>query len=103
MQRQILRRRARAYIRQIQQVRTADELAEVAREMNAWAKHLALEEAARDFDRAYADESSSSSKKRNRTVRDSWDAARVSSAGGVPWEHALITGNKRQQDGQNNS
>ncbi|GAX10385.1 hypothetical protein FisN_3Lh604 [Fistulifera solaris] len=57
IQRQLLRRQARAYIRQIQQGRTADELAEVAREMNAWAKHLAYEEAARDFDRAYADES----------------------------------------------
>lgn len=57
IQRQLLRRRTRAYIRQIQQGHTADELAEVAREMNAWAKHLAYEEAARDFDRAYADES----------------------------------------------
>lgn len=71
MQRQILRRRARAYIRQIQQVRTADELAEVAREMNAWAKHLAFEEAARDFDRAYADEtlSTNNNKRKRSNVR----------------------------------
>lgn len=67
IQRQILRRQARAYIRQIQQGRTADELAEVAREMNAWAKHLAYEEAARDFDRAYSDESN----KRKRVVTES--------------------------------
>ncbi len=74
LQRQLLRCRTRAYIQHFQKGHTAEELATVSRELNVWAKHLAFEEAARDFDRAYNNEDESkkimpkNKKKRKRVV-----------------------------------